>query len=118
MSEKWVDWVPMGNSYAPINSTTPNRASGAARATLTTGAAQTITFDAAARTLTFVCSWSVTSPIFIKFWQQSGQVDASATVFDEVLTPWQPVVQLWIMTFCNSFSIFSSATQTVYLIER
>ena len=114
-----VDPIVMGQWFAPLNSTTPNLNSGtAARNTLTVAAAATVTFNTGTRTLEFIPSVSPTWPIFIKWGTSAGQTVATATVFDECLTPTKPSCQVGVVGFCTTYSIFSWTSQTVYVIER
>lgn len=116
MTSPEIDPIIMGNTHAPLNSTTPNRTS---TPTITTGAAQTISLNTnSTRSIELIPSVIPSSPIFIKYRTQAWQTAASATVFDEVLTEAKPSCQVGVAEFCTSFSIFSWASQTVYLIER
>lgn len=101
----------------PLNSTMPNLASWAARAVLTIGAAQTITFDPKTTTIEFIPSDIPTAPIFIKRGTLAWQTAASATVFDDIITPAKPAIQVWVAENCPSYSIFGTSG-TVYTIER
>lgn len=119
-SPRWrVETPENQKGYAvPLNSALPNLASWAARAVLTVAAAQTITMDSKAESVEFIPSDTPSAAIFIKRWTSSGQTAASATVFDEVISPTKPAIQVSIPMNVPSYSIFSSSSQTVYTIER
>lgn len=119
MKPSSIEPVQMWQDSAPINSTVQNYNSGtAARNTLTVASAQTVTFSTECGSLEFVPSAIPSAPIFIKWGNTSGQLTASATVFDEILTPCKPAIQVGVTPYCNSYSIFSWTSQTVYTIER
>jgi len=113
----WIEHIPMGQTSAPLNSSVFNKAS---TKVITTGAAQTITTSDWCKSIEFIPSVIPTAPIFIKYQTSAGQGNATATDFDEVLTEAKPSCQVWydIFGYQNSFSIFSTSTQTVYYIER
>jgi len=118
-----IETISMGTVAAPLNSTVANEAllttTGTSwRYTLTVSTAQTITLDEWCSSLELIPSDIPTAPIFIKRGNQAWQWVASATNFDEVLTPVKPTCQVWVQNFCNSYSIFSASSQTVYTIER
>lgn len=123
-SQQEVDPINMGSTYAPLNSscvnlslsTTNSGTSG--RHTLTVAAAATITLDTTCRTIEFIPSVTPTSPIFIKFKQAGAQTDASATNFDEVITESKSFIQVWVMSYTTTYSIYSAVSQTVFTIER
>lgn len=103
----------------PLNATVTNLNSGiTARNTLTVAAAQTVTFDANTTNIEFIPSVAPTGPIFIKRGTPAGQTVASATAFDEVITPCKPAIQVGVKFWCTSYSIYSGSSQTVYTIER
>jgi hypothetical protein len=107
------------NDVLPLNSSVANLNSGiTARNTLTVAAAQTIIFNEKTGSIEFIPSVSPTWPIFIKRGTASSQLAASATVFDDVITPCKPAIQVGIQQNIVSYSIYSGSSQTVYTIER
>lgn len=121
-----VDPIVMGQSFAPLNSTIPCLYVSwdwgtSDRNVITTGVAQKIVFDAdkVVRGIRFKPSDVPTAPIFIKWHTAISTTTASATVFDEVLTPWDAAgIQLGVRDITTGYSIYSSTTQTVYTIEN
>ena len=116
-----IRWVSMGNTFAPLNTTLQNLASGQPEARINvTSTAQTITFDPNATTVEITPDNIPTAPIFIKWYNATTatQTPASATVFDEVISQtkgfFQDSIDYWVI----SFSIWSSQPQTVSMIER
>jgi len=118
-----IETITMGTVAAPLNSTVLNKSlsstTGTAwRYTLTVTTAQTKTLDEWCSSIEFIPSAVPTAAIFIKRWNSSWQWTASATNFDEILTAAKPTCQVWVDVFCNSYSIYSGTSQTVYTIER
>lgn len=116
-----IRWVSMGNTFAPLNTTLPNLASGQSKARISvTSTAQTITLNTNTTTVEIVPDNITIAPIMIEWYDPvlQQQVAASNLVFDEVIAQgkwfFQDSIDYWVV----SFSIRSSQPQTVSLIER
>ena len=110
--------IPMWSVSAPINSTLANQATGiCAVVTVAASTAQTVTLPTYGSSIEIIPVDIPSTPIFIEWWFGS-QTPASATVFDEVLTPCKPTCQVWAETTLTTFSIFSTTATTVYIIIR